>query len=190
MSSSNHFSVPDTGYKQFHMSSGHPVVMMNTSSTIHSKLLALRTAKMEDTTLIKNIPRVPKWKIITDEQSANENQNDTWDGILKEDALSVSGDRKMSRLEFVLSNLPQLTRHEYQRMFHREMEMAMLPRIYDAEWESNSNSILMKYNQTVHRAEKLIVCPRRFGKTASVVMFVTAVLYVIPNITIEIPKLF
>lgn len=173
------------GFFEFNMGN-HLVKMTNTAGSVHTKLRRLCDLRTEDTFKIQGLGHVPKWKILAGQKQTKENQNDKWEGILNEDAFSVSGDRKMARLEFVLSNIPKMIRHEYQVMFHREMEMAMLPKIYDSEWDSDSNTILMKYKQLTHKPEKLIVCPRRFGKTASIVMFIVAVLYVIPGITIAV----
>jgi hypothetical protein len=150
------------GFHRFNNENGlSMMMMMNTTKHIHEKLCIFNKAKRQDSLKLKCLGLLPKWQINSEHSQSSDNQNDTWDGILREDALSVSGDRKMIRLEYVLSNIPEMVRHEYQRMFHREMEMAMLPKIYDTEWDSDSNSILRKYNQTTHRPEKLIVCPRR-----------------------------
>ena len=98
----------------------------------------------------------------------------------------ASGDERMRRLEFVLKSIPTLTPHEYQMQFHREISMALLPKIYEQEWDAHSDSILKKYKINNYRPEVLMSTPRRFGKTMGTVQYIIGALYSIPNITIAI----
>ncbi len=132
---------------------------------------------------------LPKWKqsdiALTIFKSSN-TQDASWESILSEDTHSLSGDTIMRRMNFILDNIPTLTRHEYQIQFHSEINEALIPKIYEKEWAAHSTTILRRYGIRKYQPERLICTPRRFGKTTAVIMYIIAALYCIPNITIAI----
>ncbi len=76
--------------------------------------------------------------------------------------------------------------HDYQKQFHWEMMMALLPKIYSTEWDTQSSSILKKYGLKKLRPEVIIMSARRYGKTAAIVGMLVASLYCIPDFTIAV----
>ena len=75
-----------------------------------------------------------------------------------------------------------------QRNFHRHMINACLPKIFGAEWDTSSESILQRLGLTDTKISSQVVIstPRRWGKTWSVSMFVAACLYCIPGFSVII----
>lgn len=75
-----------------------------------------------------------------------------------------------------------------QRNFHRHMMNACLPKIFGAEWDTSSESILQRLglSEAKINSQVVISTPRRWGKTWSVSMFVAACLYCIPGFTVII----
>jgi hypothetical protein len=143
-------------------------------------------------TIYSNILQ-PKWaskKTTVVEQSNKilgiiENTNDvTWETILSEDTRGLSGDVIMRRLNYVLDNIPGIIRHEFQIQFHNEIITALLQKIYEKEWVSNSTNIMKTYGIKKYQPERFICTPRRFGKTMATIFFIIGALYTIPNINI------
>lgn len=141
-----------------------------------------------------NIPILAKWKHLSsdykkkqiiEDEDFNTGDN-TWSSILENNDINISGDRVMKRLQFALSNIPGIERHEYQIQFHQEILMALLPKIYQSEWGAYSSVILEKYGVKKYRPERFFITPRRFGKTTAAVSFAIGAAYSIPNITIGI----
>lgn len=82
----------------------------------------------------------------------------------------------------------KIKRSPDQRNFHRHMIKACLPRIFGAEWDTSSATILERLGMAGERINTQVVIstPRRWGKTWSVSMFVAACLYCIPGFSIII----
>jgi len=120
------------------------------------------------------------------DNSSVEGTDDSWPFILENHDPFLSGDRVMKRLQFALDNIPGVTRYEYQIQFHNEIQMAMLPKIYQKEWATHSSDILKKYNIDHYRPEMFAIMARRMGKTIACVIEALAGLYTIPNISFGI----
>lgn len=140
-----------------------------------------------------------KWGLLPMEFSKNDNlsngqnknngsnrKDNSWQGILDFNDITYSGDRIVQRLKFILNNIPNIKRVEYQIQFHQEIILVCLPIIYKKEWASKSSIILKKYGLSKYRPELFFITPRRFGKTMCLVMFACAALYSIPNVSINI----
>jgi hypothetical protein len=132
-----------------------------------------------------------KWELAGNENSFGKLEETdssavTWPAILDVTNIPNQGDKIMQRLQFLLGNIPEIKRVEYQIQFHQEIILTCLPIIYKNEWDSQSSIILKKYGVTKYRPEVFFITPRRFGKTTSCVAFCCAALYAIPNISINI----
>lgn len=80
-----------------------------------------------------------------------------------------------------------VTRTPGQKHFHREFFKACLPHIYGSDaFESDRERILHKFGFTDIRYEVLVVCPRRWGKTYSVALFIAAMAWTVPDMWISI----
>ena len=96
------------------------------------------------------------------------------------------GDQAADMLLETLDNLG-VTRTPGQKHFHRQFFCACLPHIYGSEsFENDRERILARYGFSEVRFEVLVVCPRRWGKTFGVSMFVAALLWCVPEIWISI----
>lgn len=132
-----------------------------------------------------------KWELLKADKSFLNSQDSgsgpvTWTAILDLNNIPNQGDKIMQRLQFLLQNIPEIKRVEYQIQFHQEIILTCLPIIYKNEWDSQSSIILKKYGVTKYRPEVFFITPRRFGKTTSCVAFCCAALYAIPNVSINI----
>jgi hypothetical protein len=102
-----------------------------------------------------------------------------------------SGKRKNADrvAESVLETLDLLgvVRTPGQKQFHLAFFNACLPHIYGSdEFESDRERILHRFGFTHVRYEVLVVCPRRWGKTYGVSMFMAALLWCVPDMWISI----
>lgn len=80
-----------------------------------------------------------------------------------------------------------VTRTPGQKKFHLEFFKACLPHIYGSDiFENDRERILRKFGFTDIRYEVLVVCPRRWGKTYSVAMFIAAMAWTVPDMWISI----
>lgn len=80
-----------------------------------------------------------------------------------------------------------VTRTPGQKTFHREFFKACLPHIYGSDvFENDRERILHKFGFTDIRYEVLVVCPRRWGKTYSVALFIAAMAWTVPDMWISI----
>lgn len=100
-------------------------------------------------------------------------------------AVEMTGDQKLRRLRLMLDSFP-ITRGEIQIMFHEKFIQSCLPIIYRGEWEHNFDNIMKKNRIKEIFLERVLICPRRFGKSVGVALFAAACLLVIPNHTITI----
>lgn len=172
--------------------------LYETFSTMHDPLEELHDSSEKAIDMTLSSMMQPKWNnmlqtihgrtlnsAVTGEASKN-GTDVSWDSVLSEDTSSLTGDVIMRRINFVLDNIPGLVRHEYQIQFHAEINDALIPKIYEKEWAAHSSTILKRYGIKKYQPERLICTPRRFGKTTSVIMYIIAVLYCIPRITVAI----
>ena len=80
-----------------------------------------------------------------------------------------------------------VTRTPGQKHFHKEFFKACLPHIYGSDvFESDRERILHKFGFEDIRYEVLVVCPRRWGKTYSVALFIAAMAWAVPDTWISI----
>ena len=100
---------------------------------------------------------------------------------------------KRNRGDAVAENLLEtldkfgVTRTPGQKKFHLEFFKACLPHIYGSEiFENDRERILKKFGFDDIRYEVLVVCPRRWGKTYSVAMFIAAMAWAVPDTWISI----
>jgi hypothetical protein len=97
----------------------------------------------------------------------------------------TAGDHIVAEVQWQLDHLG-VERHANQIRFHELFLRSCLPKIYESEWAQNYDAIMKRFNiQKLHQ-ETLVVCPRRFGKTYSVAMFVAAYLMHVPKANIAI----
>ena len=93
----------------------------------------------------------------------------------------VPGDVYIQQIEQILDGFEGYVRSQSQKDFHKSFIDAVLPHIYGADFEKYRERILHERKVDNHQSEILVCCPRRFGKTTSVSMFIAALLYVIPD---------
>ena len=79
----------------------------------------------------------------------------------------------------------KMKRAAHQIEFHDQFTRSCLPKIYP-DWDTNYDAILKRYNLSQIHMESLIVCPRRFGKTIAVSMYVAAYIMNVPNSEVSI----
>jgi hypothetical protein len=91
-----------------------------------------------------------------------------------------SGDTIVRDMNHLLDNIG-IVRHDYQIYFHQKMIETHLRKIYENEWATFETEILQKFNLSKIHQERLIVCPRRFGKTYSAGSFGCAATWCIPS---------
>ena len=98
-------------------------------------------------------------------------------------SLPTEGDRLLQALRDALAHFDGIgyTRSVHQREFHSSMMAACARHIFADEFTDNFVRILEENGWQEARQEVMICCPRRFGKTFAVGMFVAAYLYVIPT---------
>lgn len=96
--------------------------------------------------------------------------------------LPSEGDRLLKGLRDALHFFDGIgyTRSTHQREFHSSMMAACVRHIYKDEFSENFVRILQENGWDEARQEVMICCPRRFGKTFAVGMYIAAYLYVIP----------
>lgn len=98
---------------------------------------------------------------------------------------TVSAETILKNLNVTLDSLG-LIRTDQQKVFHRHMVNAVLPKIYGDTLMTHKERILKENNWDDIKQEVLVVTPRRFGKTWGVAMFSAACLICIPNFEIVI----
>ena len=75
-------------------------------------------------------------------------------------------------------------RSKHQKQFHEAFLGACARRIYKNEYKANYMRIMEENNWDEIKQEVLVCCPRRFGKTYAVNMFIAAVLWCVPEIEV------
>lgn len=98
----------------------------------------------------------------------------------------VEGDRRLALLQSVLEDGFSFHRSADQKWFHRAFVAAILPLMYDRDWDQNQMRVMTQMQITQIHTEVMCMCPRRWGKTWALAMFVAAVSYVMPGITIAV----
>ena len=84
-------------------------------------------------------------------------------------------------MEQLLGSFEGYTRSNAQVDFHKAMIDATLPHIYGQDFSKYRERLMKERNITDLQSEVLICCPRRFGKTTSVSMFIAVTLYCCPD---------
>ena len=96
-----------------------------------------------------------------------------------------NGDRRISELRAALQYLDDYpdkwVRSPQQKQFHEAFHAACIKNVYKEEFAANYLRILEENDWDEARQEVLICCPRRFGKTIAVCMYVAAYAYTQPN---------
>lgn len=99
----------------------------------------------------------------------------------------VPGDERLRQIQHLLDNFEGFKRSAAQREFHEAFIDANLPHIYGiADYEKYAERILRERKIETMQTEVLVCCPRRFGKTTSVSMFVAVMLYCVPDTWISV----
>jgi hypothetical protein len=104
------------------------------------------------------------------------------DHVLKGDTMM---DDLISHLQY-FDSMGDIKRSYHQKLFHKAFLSAACRFIYKEEFKLNKVHIMEKYGFDELSQEVMICCPRRFGKTFSVSMFVACFAIAIPNCTISI----
>lgn len=118
-------------------------------------------------------------------KSFNDSANSGVTVAVTKPAVKMTGDQKLRRLRLVLDSFP-ITRGEIQIMFHEKFIQSCLPIIYRGEWDYNFDAIMRRNRLVEIFLERVLICPRRFGKSVGVALFGAACLWTIPNHTITI----
>ncbi len=104
---------------------------------------------------------------------------------------TIPGDEYIRKINHWLEFLdpdptkPYRRRSPAQKAFHVAMIDACLPHIYGGDFPKYRERILQERKMEEIASEVLICCPRRFGKTTSVSMFVAVLLYCVPDMWIS-----
>jgi len=83
------------------------------------------------------------------------------------------GDRRLQRIKQRLDQF-KWARSPDQFRFHEDFIKLCLPHIYGSDFEANRVRLMKMFNLTSFKVGSLILCPRRWGKTTSVAMFIAA----------------
>jgi hypothetical protein len=89
---------------------------------------------------------------------------------------SLGGDEIVRNLRTLLRDGFGVRRSDMQVKIHQAFIEAMLPKLYQNEWDENKARILIDFGLNKLQQEVLIVMPRRRGKTYSVAMAAAAML--------------
>ena len=90
---------------------------------------------------------------------------------------TVPGDSRLRNMERQLASFEGFKRSTAQEEFHRAMLNACLPHIYGIrDFERYRDRLVEERRVESIQQEVLVCCPRRFGKTTSVSMFVACML--------------
>ena len=99
---------------------------------------------------------------------------------------TVPGDAYLREVERLLDSFEGYARSDAQKDFHEAFMNAVLPHIYGtADFERYGERIKRERGIAELQQEVLCCCPRRFGKTTAVSMFVAVLLYVVPDMWIS-----
>ena len=79
-----------------------------------------------------------------------------------------------------------VVRHDDQITFHNMQIRALLPKIYGAEWRTESQRVMNEFGMAKREPWLLIFARRRLGKTYSVAMLVTALLLVLEKFEVTV----
>ena len=109
------------------------------------------------------------------------------------DSVSTMGTNKRNRGDEAADSLLDVldkmgvTRTPGQKRFHREFMNACLPHIYGSDnFDNDRERILARYGFADVKFEVLVCCPRRWGKTYSVALFIAGLLWTVPDIWVSI----
>jgi len=95
----------------------------------------------------------------------------------------VDGDKKLKDLRRCLVRLDQMgfRRTNHQIMFHESFIAACISQIYQDDLQRNLVRILEENNFSELNSEIAVVCPRRWGKTMAVAIFVASFIFTQPG---------
>jgi len=93
----------------------------------------------------------------------------------------VDGDRLIREVERILDSFDGFVRSDAQKDFHAAFINAVLPHVFGRDYERFAERLKRERSIGEIQQEVLICCPRRFGKTTAVSMFIAAMLYVVPD---------
>ncbi len=99
------------------------------------------------------------------------------------DVAVTDGDKRLAGVRHTLNNLG-ISRSEDQVNFHQAFIHATLQQIYGESWPEHSVRVMEQEKIEKLNTEVLVMTPRRWGKTWSVAMYVTALLLNVPGIRI------
>lgn len=103
----------------------------------------------------------------------------------KENRQVCEGDRRLRLIEqYLYSSGYKLTLD--QQTFARKYVDACLPLIYGKEWSSNSVRVMRERGIDKMMSDVMVICPRRFGKTFVVALFLAALCSAVPGITVAV----
>lgn len=99
---------------------------------------------------------------------------------------SLAGDEVVRNLRSLLRDGFGVRRSDMQVKIHQAFIEAMLPKLYQTEWDENKARILMDFGLNKLQQEVLIVMARRRGKTYSVAMAAAAMFLAVSGCSIAI----
>jgi hypothetical protein len=99
---------------------------------------------------------------------------------------TLNGDEIVRTLRTLLRNGFGVRRSDMQVKIHQAFIEAMLPKLYQSEWDENKARILIDFGLNKLQQEVLIVMPRRRGKTYSVAMAAAAMLLAVPGCSVAV----
>jgi hypothetical protein len=97
------------------------------------------------------------------------------------DALQSDGDARLAAVKRLLEVGFGVDRTDEQRSFHHSFIVACLPHFYGAQWSARAHTVMRKMGISLIEPWVLVMCPRRWGKTYSVSMFVAAMMLCVPG---------
>lgn len=79
-----------------------------------------------------------------------------------------------------------MQRSSGQKQMHRGMAASCAPRIFRHDTDAECREAMLEFNLVETKPQYMVVCPRRFGKTIAVSMFVTAYIMAIPECVVSV----
>ena len=110
---------------------------------------------------------------------------------LRDTAVSArvgSGDEVMRALNAALDTWAQYQykRSVAQKQLHSAFCAALAPHIYGDQYEANAERLAAEWGWENPKLHVMAICPRRFGKTVAVSMFVAACLATVPHCNVVV----
>jgi hypothetical protein len=79
-----------------------------------------------------------------------------------------------------------MQRSSGQKQMHKGMAASCLPRVFRYDTEAECREAMLEFGLEETKPQYMVVCPRRFGKTIAVAMFVTAYIMSIPECVVSV----